>query len=127
MVEPKASNKHAHFDESELNEYDKQRGQKVKIDEPKTPWEDEDPSIDIEMTNEQDEIDPEVETHLEEARINKDKNVQIMHDTLKMFQQKSDDPEKDKNINIGELLGKLNAAKNETEEADAADASKLTF
>jgi len=47
----------------------------VKIDEPKTPWEDEDPSIDIEMTNEQDEIDPEVETHLEEARINKDKNV----------------------------------------------------
>ena len=31
----------AHFDEDELNEYDKLRGRCVKIDDPKTPWEDE--------------------------------------------------------------------------------------
>lgn len=42
----------AHFDEQELTEYDKTRGQKMVIDDPKTPWEDEDPSADIEMTNE---------------------------------------------------------------------------
>ena len=47
----------------------------MKIDDPKTPWEDEDPSVDIEMTNEQEEIDPEVEEHLQEARVNKERNV----------------------------------------------------
>ena len=58
----------------------------MKIDDPKTPWEDEDPSVDIEMTNEQEEIDPEVEEHLQEARINKERNVQLLHDTLKQFE-----------------------------------------
>ena len=54
MVEPTAQTRRAHFDEDELNEYDKTRGQKIKIDEPKTPYHDDDPdeSADHEMTNE---------------------------------------------------------------------------
>ena len=36
------SEKHAHFNEVEIAEYDKQRGQCMKIDDPKTPYHDED-------------------------------------------------------------------------------------
>lgn len=49
----------------------------MKIDDPKTPWEDqddEDQSVDIEMTNEHEVNDPLIEGHLEEARVNRDKN-----------------------------------------------------
>jgi len=54
MVEPSKSLKRAHFNEDELNDYDKTRGQKQKIDEPKTPYADDDPDqlADHEMTNE---------------------------------------------------------------------------
>ena len=91
MVEPKC--KHAHFNEQELNEYDLTRGQKHIIDEPKTPWEDSDPSLDVEITNEQEEVDIEVEQHLEEARKNKEKNAHLI--------------DKDQAINIGHLMSKL--------------------
>jgi len=76
MVEPSQKPaRRAHFDEQEITEYDKTRGQKMVIDDPKTPWEDDEPSADIEMTNEQDDLDPMIEKHLEEARVNREKNV----------------------------------------------------
>ncbi len=52
--------------------------------EPKTPYHDEDPdgSVDHEMTNEQEEIDVEVEGHLEEARINREKNAHMIDAAL---------------------------------------------
>ena len=43
MVEANQTNtgpRRAHFDEDELNEYDKQRGKCMKIDDPKTPFHD---------------------------------------------------------------------------------------
>jgi hypothetical protein len=49
MVESKSPSKHAHFDEFELEQYDKTRGQHQKIPDPKTPYIDEEPE---EMTNE---------------------------------------------------------------------------
>jgi hypothetical protein len=53
MVEPTDKPaRRAHFDEQELTEYDLTRGQKMVIDDPKTPWEDDEQSADIEMTNE---------------------------------------------------------------------------
>lgn len=59
MVESKPKVRRAHFDEAEISEYDKQRGQCMKIDDPKTPWEDydeeqqpHDASADVEMSNE---------------------------------------------------------------------------
>lgn len=38
----------------------------MKIDDPKTPWEDEleEEEDNVDMTNEQDDIDPEIENHL---------------------------------------------------------------
>ncbi len=85
MVEPSKSLKHAHFNEDELTDYDKTRGQKQKIDEPKTPYNDEEPEelADHEMTNEQEEVDVIVESHLEEARINREKNAHLMEAALK--------------------------------------------
>jgi len=41
MVESKSPQKHAHFDDAELEEYDKTRGQKMKITDPKTPYHEE--------------------------------------------------------------------------------------
>lgn len=82
------------------------------IDDPKTPWEDDDPSVDIEMTNEQEESDPMIEGHLEEARVNREKNCQLINDTLKNIEQKN---QGDKAINIGDLLGKLNSAKDQAD------------
>jgi hypothetical protein len=38
MVESKSPAKHAHFDDAELDEYDKTRGKKMKITDPKTPY-----------------------------------------------------------------------------------------
>ena len=80
MVEPTKSSRRAHFNEDEINDYDKTRGQKQKIDEPKTPFADDEPEEleDHEMTNEQEEIDVEVEHHLEEARINREKNAHLI-------------------------------------------------
>lgn len=95
------------------------------INDPKTPWEDDDPSLDIEMTNEQDNADPEVESHLEEARINRERNCQLINDTLQSFEQKS--AGQDKAINIGDLLGKLQSVKAEAEEVDAAAEKKAAF
>jgi|LauGreDrversion4_2_1035121.scaffolds.fasta_scaffold427832_1 hypothetical protein len=85
MVEQSKSSKHAHFNEDELNDYDKTRGQKQKIDEPKTPYNDEEPEelADHEMTNEQEDVDVVVESHLEEARVNREKNAHLMEAALK--------------------------------------------
>jgi hypothetical protein len=107
MVEPTTQIKHAHFNEDELNDYDKTRGQKTKIDEPKTPYHDEDPdgSVDHEMTNVQEEIDVEVEGHLEEARINRDKNAHMIDAAL--TQLGSNHKSNSGQVNISELLGKL--------------------
>ena len=38
LPNPPDHNKHTNFNEKELEEYDKTRGQKMKIDEPKTPY-----------------------------------------------------------------------------------------
>lgn len=77
----------AHFDEEELSEYDKTRGQCMKIDDPKTPWEDdEDQSADIEMTNEMEESDPIIDGHLEEARVNREKNCMLMANMLQKLE-----------------------------------------
>ena len=118
MVEPTTQVKHAHFNEDELNDYDKTRGQKTKIEEPKTPYHDEDPdgSIDHEMTNEQDEIDVEVEGHLEEARINREKNAHMIDAALTQLGQ--DNKSKSGQVNISELLGKLQETKDKSEFQD---------
>ena len=56
MVEPTQKQRRAHFNEEEITEYDKLRGQCMKIDDPKTPFEDEDPydyvENDVENTQE---------------------------------------------------------------------------
>ena len=59
---------HVHFDEVEIAEYDKTRGQCMKIDDPKTPYHDS--SDDEEMTKELapgEDADPETLQQLEEA------------------------------------------------------------
>jgi hypothetical protein len=89
----------------------------MKIDDPKTPWEDydeeHDASADVEMSHEQEEYDPVVEGNLEMARLNREKNM--MNQALKQFSAESKEAGKDKGgaINIGQLLGKLNQAKDE--------------
>lgn len=42
MVDSTKDQRRAHFDEFELTEYDKTRGQCMKIDDPKTPYCDDD-------------------------------------------------------------------------------------
>lgn len=116
MVEQKPQRR-AHFNEEEISEYDKQRGQCMKIDDPKTPWEhydeEHDASADVEMSHEQqEEYDPVVEGNLEMARLNREKNM--MSQALKQFTEtKEAGKDKGKAINIGQLLGKLNQAKDE--------------
>lgn len=68
---------HVHFDEVEIAEYDKTRGQCQKIDDPKTPYHAES-SEDEEMTKELapgDDADPETLQHLEEAHKNRNLNA----------------------------------------------------
>ena len=74
MVETKEKRR-AHFDDTELNEYDKTRGQKMKIDDPKTPYHDD--VDDEEMTNEavNEPEDPVIEGHLTHAKKNRDLNA----------------------------------------------------
>ena len=67
---------HVHFDEVEIAEYDKTRGQCMKIDDPKTPYHDS--SEDEEMTKELapgEDADPETLKHLEEAQENRNLNA----------------------------------------------------
>ena len=58
-----------HFDEHEIAEYDKQRGQCMKIDDPKTPVHEEDEDSDSQQAqkDEVEELDPELKEHLDEA------------------------------------------------------------
>ena len=68
--------KGVHFDEIEIAEYDKTRGQCMKIDDPKTPYHEY--SDDDEMTNEngvETVVDPVVLEHLQEAQQNRDLNA----------------------------------------------------
>jgi hypothetical protein len=60
-----------------------------------------------------DEFDPIVEGHLEEARVNREKNMIKLNQALHQYESSS----KDKAINIGELLGKLNEAKTQIDGA----------
>lgn len=121
MVEPSKSSKHAHFDEDELNDYDKTRGLKQKIDEPKTPYNDDEPEelADHEMTNEQEENDVEVEHHLEEARINREKNANLIEAALQQVSSQNDSNKSASgSVNIGDLLGKLQETKDKSEAVD---------
>ena len=58
---------HVHFDEHEIAEYDKQRGQTMKIDDPKTPYNDESMSDDDKDDADEQEMDPTIKAHLDEA------------------------------------------------------------
>ena len=104
----------AHFDEDELNEYDKQRGKCMKIDDPKTPFEDEDPyeAVANDEENKPEDNDPIVEAHLREAQDNSVKNAQLLTESLKKY------PSTQGAINIGDLLGKLGQAKEEQDEEE---------
>jgi hypothetical protein len=79
MVESKSPAKHAHFNDSELDEYDKSRGQKMKITDPKTPYhEDEEEAASNEASCclvESEDI--EIIEHLKAAKINRDKNAKV--------------------------------------------------
>ena len=70
------------------------------------------------MTNEQEEVDVIVETHLEEARINREKNANLMEAALKSLSQGNNPG---KSVNIGDLIGKLQETK---DKAEAGDKSK---
>ena len=107
--------RHAHFDEDELNEYDKQRGKCMKIDDPKTPFEDEDPyeAVANDEENKPEDNDPIVEAHLREAQDNSVKNAQLLTESLKKYPSNNQGT-----INIGDLLGKLGQAKEEQDEEE---------
>ena len=71
--------KHAHFDEAEIAAYDATRGQCMKIDDPKTPFHEEE-SDDEEMgatgaDNNVEVVDPELDAHLAEAKANQAANA----------------------------------------------------
>jgi catalase len=67
------------FDEAEIAAYDETRGQCMPINDPKTPFHEE--NSDEEMGNdvleEEGQIDPEVKQHLDEAERNKQANAAI--------------------------------------------------
>ena len=72
----KKGNDGVHFDEDELTAYDKTRGQKMKIDDPKTPYCEDDSGEDHDMTLEADEqVDEIVAAHLYTAQTNKALNA----------------------------------------------------
>ena len=49
----------------------------MKIDDPKTPFEDEDPYAAVDSESKPEDNDPIVEAHLQEASLNRDKNAQL--------------------------------------------------
>ena len=68
---------HVHFDEHEIAEYDKTRGQTMKIDDPKTPfYEDSNSDNDKDEEDEQ-EMDPTIKAHLDEAQQNRLANSKV--------------------------------------------------
>ena len=67
--------RHVQFDEEEIAAYDAQRGQCMPINDPKTPFHEENSDEDMEpgadgQAAEDEEIDPELAQHLAEARAN---------------------------------------------------------
>ena len=71
--------KHAHFDEAEIAAHDATRGQCMKIDDPKTPFHEEE-SDDEDMGaagagNNEEVVDPELDAHLAEAKANQAANA----------------------------------------------------
>ena len=71
--------RHVQFDEEEIAAYDAQRGQCQQINDPKTPFHEE--NSDDEMNAQEDvdnePVDPELVAHLEEAKQNQQANAQI--------------------------------------------------
>ena len=66
-----AQTRHVQFDEVEIAAYDAQRGQCMPIDDPKTPFHEENHSDeDMKEGEEEVEIDPELAAHLNEAKQN---------------------------------------------------------
>lgn len=64
--------RHVKFDEEELTAYDATRGQCQTIDDPKTPFHEEnsDDEMEAEAELEAEPLDPELASHLEEAKNN---------------------------------------------------------
>ena len=75
------------FDEYELAEYDKTRGQCMKIDDPKTPYEEEQEEIARLAEQENEMVDEVVKSSLELANENRNKNASGMEkaDILKQI------------------------------------------
>ena len=87
----------------------------MKIDDPKTPFEDEDPyeAVANDEENKPEDNDPIVEAHLREAQDNSVKNAQLLTESLKKYPSNNQGT-----INIGDLLGKLGQAKEEQDEEE---------
>jgi len=68
--------RHVMFDEAEIAAYDAQRGHCQTIDDPKTPFHEQesDEDMNAEAENEDEQVDPEVLAHLEEAKQNQHAN-----------------------------------------------------
>lgn len=79
MVESKSPAKHAHFCDAELDEYDKSRGQKMKITDPKTPYheDEEEPYLNEASSDVVESEDVEIMEHLKAAKINREKNAKM--------------------------------------------------
>ena len=54
-TQPKTSRASVHFDEQEIEEYNKHRGQHQKIDDPKTPFQEFDDQIYAELDQQEDQ------------------------------------------------------------------------
>ena len=67
--------RHAHFDEHELAEYDKTRGQTMKIDDPKTPFNDDSQEEDDDYDPETAKVEPQIQESLEAAQHNRMANA----------------------------------------------------
>ena len=81
----------------------------MQINDPKTPFEDEDPyeAVENDVDNTHENEDPVVEAHLNEAKVNRDLNADIISKQAKQMGQQNPGGA----INIGDLLGKLNTVK----------------
>ena len=71
--------RHVQFDEEEIAAYDAQRGQCMQINDPKTPFHEEnsDDEMNAEADAEHEPVEPELAAHLEEAKQNQHANAHI--------------------------------------------------
>ena len=77
--EDQDAHRRVNFDEEELAAYDAQRGQCQQINDPKTPFHEENSDEDMnqDAQAEEEPLDPELQRHLEEAKQNQQANAVV--------------------------------------------------